>query len=333
MRAWTSPEVPRLTASDPAPAVRVHDTATGARESHRAGGTARMYVCGITPYDATHIGHAATYVAFDLLNRAWRDAGHEVHYVQNVTDVDDPLLERAAATGDGLGRARRARDRAVPRGHDGAARAAAGRTTSAPSSPSRSCRADPAAAGPRASSTTSDGDLYFSVHADPRFGEVSGLDRGRDARGVRRARRRPRPARQEGPARLPAVAGRAPGRAGLGLAVSAAAGRAGTSSARRSRCTTSAASFDVQGGGSDLVFPHHEMSASEAQAAIDGLTFARPTCTPGWSASRARRCRSPRATWCWCRGCARPGVDPMAIRLALLAPPLPQRLGVDRRPT
>ena len=59
-----------------------------------------MYVCGITPYDATHMGHAATYVAFDLLNRAWRSAGHEVRYVQNVTDVDDPLLERATATGE-----------------------------------------------------------------------------------------------------------------------------------------------------------------------------------------------------------------------------------------
>ena len=59
-----------------------------------------MYVCGITPYDATHLGHAATYVAFDLLNRAWRSAGHEVRYVQNVTDVDDPLLERADATGE-----------------------------------------------------------------------------------------------------------------------------------------------------------------------------------------------------------------------------------------
>ena len=58
-----------------------------------------MYVCGITPYDATHMGHAATYVAFDLLNRAWRSAGHEVRYVQNVTDVDDPLLERAVETG------------------------------------------------------------------------------------------------------------------------------------------------------------------------------------------------------------------------------------------
>jgi L-cysteine:1D-myo-inositol 2-amino-2-deoxy-alpha-D-glucopyranoside ligase len=58
-----------------------------------------MYVCGITPYDATHIGHANTYIAFDLLNRVWRDRGVEVNYVQNVTDIDDPLLKRAAETG------------------------------------------------------------------------------------------------------------------------------------------------------------------------------------------------------------------------------------------
>src|SRR4051794_41925400 len=59
-----------------------------------------MYVCGITPYDATHLGHAATYLAFDLVNRVWRDAGHAVHYVQNVTDIDDPLLERAERDGE-----------------------------------------------------------------------------------------------------------------------------------------------------------------------------------------------------------------------------------------
>ena len=52
------------------------------------------------PYDATHLGHAATYLAFDLVNRLWRDAGHEVHYVQNVTDVDDPLFERAERDGE-----------------------------------------------------------------------------------------------------------------------------------------------------------------------------------------------------------------------------------------
>ncbi len=81
--------------------MRVFDSSTGRlRDVTPADGPARMYVCGITPYDATHLGHAATYVAFDLLNRAWRSAGHEVRYVQNVTDVDDPLLERATATGE-----------------------------------------------------------------------------------------------------------------------------------------------------------------------------------------------------------------------------------------
>ncbi len=55
-----------------------------------------MYVCGITPYDATHLGHAATYLAFDLINRYTRFTGKSVEYIQNITDVDDPLLERAA---------------------------------------------------------------------------------------------------------------------------------------------------------------------------------------------------------------------------------------------
>src|SRR6478672_3281532 len=97
MRAWQSPEIPTL--SVPGPPVAVHDTATGRLVTTTPQGAARLYVCGITPYDATHMGHAATYVGFDLLNRAWRNAGHEVVYVQNVTDVDDPLFERAAKVG------------------------------------------------------------------------------------------------------------------------------------------------------------------------------------------------------------------------------------------
>src|SRR3954465_7013776 len=99
MRAWPSPDLPAPTLSGrPAtgPAVRVHDTPSGGLVETTPNGPARLYVCGITPYDATHMGHAATYIAFDLLNRAWRNAGHEVSYVLNVTDVDDPLLERAA---------------------------------------------------------------------------------------------------------------------------------------------------------------------------------------------------------------------------------------------
>src|SRR3954452_22068451 len=97
MRAWTSPEIPTLPVVGPP--VAVHDTATGAPVTTAPDGAARLYVCGITPYDATHLGHANTYIAFDLLNRAWRTAGHPVRFVQNVTDVDDPLLERATKVG------------------------------------------------------------------------------------------------------------------------------------------------------------------------------------------------------------------------------------------
>src|ERR1700743_1530766 len=79
---------------------QIRDTATGGLVVAASGATASLYACGITPYDATHMGHAATYTAWDLLVRAWRDAGHEVSYTQNVTDVDDPLLERADRDGD-----------------------------------------------------------------------------------------------------------------------------------------------------------------------------------------------------------------------------------------
>jgi L-cysteine:1D-myo-inositol 2-amino-2-deoxy-alpha-D-glucopyranoside ligase len=97
MRAWHHPELPRLPGTGPVP--MVHDTASGAKTKLSIAGTATLYVCGITPYDATHIGHANTYLAFDTLNRLLRDAGFPVQYAQNTTDVDDPLLERATATG------------------------------------------------------------------------------------------------------------------------------------------------------------------------------------------------------------------------------------------
>src|ERR1700750_2174832 len=102
MDSWPSPAVPVL----PAPTgagepLRLYDTASaGPVDVTPESGQARIYVCGITPYDATHLGHAATYLAFDLINRVWRDQGYSVHYVQNVTDVDDPLLDRATRTGE-----------------------------------------------------------------------------------------------------------------------------------------------------------------------------------------------------------------------------------------
>jgi L-cysteine:1D-myo-inositol 2-amino-2-deoxy-alpha-D-glucopyranoside ligase len=97
VRSWNGPEVPRLPGHGPLP--RLWDTPSRSLVEARPLAIANLYVCGITPYDATHLGHAATYLAYDTLVRLWRDAGYDVTYVQNVTDVDDPLLERATATG------------------------------------------------------------------------------------------------------------------------------------------------------------------------------------------------------------------------------------------
>src|ERR1700691_4316629 len=105
MQSWPSAQVPVLAGRGPE--LRLYDTsdrqgrpvAPGTGPSAGASSKATMYVCGITPYDATHLGHAATYVAFDLIHRLWLDLDHDVHYVQNITDVDDPLFERANRDG------------------------------------------------------------------------------------------------------------------------------------------------------------------------------------------------------------------------------------------
>ena len=75
MESWRRADVPVLPGSGPAP--RLHDTATGELVLAAAGPVATLYACGITPYDATHMGHAATYTAWDLLVRAWLDAAPE----------------------------------------------------------------------------------------------------------------------------------------------------------------------------------------------------------------------------------------------------------------
>ncbi len=98
MRTWTAPTIPSLPGTGQPP--RLFNTASGRLEHPPLSNEqATLYVCGITPYDATHLGHAATYLAFDVMQRAWNDAGIETVYAQNITDVDDPLLERAKATG------------------------------------------------------------------------------------------------------------------------------------------------------------------------------------------------------------------------------------------
>jgi L-cysteine:1D-myo-inositol 2-amino-2-deoxy-alpha-D-glucopyranoside ligase len=285
-----------------------------------------MYVCGITPYDATHIGHAATYVAFDLLHRAWLDEGREVTYVQNVTDVDDPLLERATATGEdwrtlaGRETARFVDDmtalavlppaayvgavEAVPLIVDAVERLVAAGEAYVVETPDA---VDPAF-----------GDVYFDVASDPRFGAVSGLDeaamlttfgeRGGDP--DRPGKRRPLDAllwrvEREGE---PAWDGGRLGRGRPGWHI---------------ECSTIALehvgmAFDVQGGGSDLAFPHHEMSASHAHVLTGKWPFARVYAHAGMVRLDGEKMSKSRGNLEFVSQLRAAGVDPMAIRAAIL---------------
>ena len=317
MRAWTSPDVPSLDAFGDAPALRLHDSARGSVQPTTPEATARMYVCGITPYDATHLGHAATYIAFDLLNRAWRDAGHEVRYVQNVTDVDDPLLERATATG--VDWEQLAEEQIQLFRDDMTAL-----RVLAPDEYIGAVESIPLAVElvqqlrDRGAVYEVDGDLYFSVHHDPRFGQVSGYDEQRmleifPERGGdpdRPGKKHPLDcllwqAERPGEPAWDTPLGR--GRPGWHVECSSIALR------------FLGEKFDVQGGGSDLVFPHHEMSASEAQAAFEGLTFARAYVHAGMVGYHGEKMSKSKGNLVFVSKLRELGIDPMAVRLALMA--------------
>jgi len=315
MHSWTAPEVPGLPVGGPP--VRIRDTSSGDLVAVTPeSGPARMYVCGITPYDATHIGHAATYIAFDLLNRAWRAAGHDVMYVQNVTDVDDPLLERATKVGvDWVALAERETElfrqdmaalRVLPPDQY------VGAVESIPLVVDLVQRLDAAGSVYRV-----EDDLYFSVTADDAFGEVSGWDReqmlavfgDRGGDPDRPGKKDPldcvlwRSERPGEPA-WDSVLGR--GRPGWHIEC--------TAIALQHLGTT----FDVQGGGSDLVFPHHEMCASEAQVAEPGHRFARTYVHAGMVGYDGAKMSKSRGNLVFVSALRNSDIDPVAIRLALL---------------
>ena len=79
--------------------MRLYDTARRAVVPFEPDEQVLMYTCGITPYDATHLGHAATFITYDVLQRRLIDLGHTVKCVRNVTDVDDPLFAKARQLG------------------------------------------------------------------------------------------------------------------------------------------------------------------------------------------------------------------------------------------
>jgi L-cysteine:1D-myo-inositol 2-amino-2-deoxy-alpha-D-glucopyranoside ligase len=321
MQAWSARPVPSLDRPAVARPVQAFDTG----RQHLvpigpAAGPARMYVCGITPYDATHIGHANTYVAFDLLYRIWRDAGLEVDYVQNVTDVDDPLLVRARETG--VDWQQLAEQQTQLYREDMAAlnvlppTALVGAVEAIP----RIVELIELLADRGAVYAVDDPqfpDLYFAQDSDPGFGSLGKLpeaealsvfgERGGDP--ARPGKKGAldclvwRLAREDEPS-WPSVFG---------------AGRPGW----HVECTAIALdllgpAFDVQGGGSDLVFPHHEMSAGHGRVAAE-REFARAYLHSGMVALDGEKMSKSRGNLVFVSRLRESGVDPMAIRLALLA--------------
>lgn len=293
------------------------DTSTSVVRPTAPGQNATMYVCGITPYDATHIGHANTYVAFDMINRVWRDAGHQVRYVQNVTDIDDPLLERAVATGENW---REIADRETALFRDDMA----GLNVLPPDHYIGAVESIPSVARKVMQLQESgdvyavDDDLYFRVRNDERFGSIAGLDeddmvavfaeRGGDPE--REGKEHPldclvwQNARPEEPAWDTPLGH---GRPGWHIECAAIA------------LDYLGPTIDIQGGGSDLAFPHHEMGASEVHRLTGEWPFARHYVHSGMVAWQGHKMSKSRGNLVFVSQLAREGTDPMAIRLALLA--------------
>ncbi|NUS14117.1 MAG: cysteine--1-D-myo-inosityl 2-amino-2-deoxy-alpha-D-glucopyranoside ligase [Streptomyces sp.] len=316
MHAWPASDVPALPGTGRA--LRLHDSATGGLVAVEPGPVARLYVCGITPYDATHMGHAATYNAFDLVQRVWLDTKHQVQYVQNVTDVDDPLLERANATGDdwtalaeretALFREDMTALRMLPPAHY------IGAVEAIPRIVPLIERLREAGAAYEL-----DGDTYFSVESDPHFGAVSRFDAAvMRALSAERGGDPDRPGKKNPLDPMLWMAAR-PGEPSWDGA-SLGPGRPGW----HIECVAIALDhlgmgFDVQGGGSDLVFPHHEMGASHAQVLTGEYPFAKAYVHAGMVALHGEKMSKSKGNLVFVSALRREGVDPAAIRLALLA--------------
>ncbi len=314
MRSWPAeslPLLPRLEVD-----LTAFDTATAAVKPIAPGPEATMYVCGITPYDATHIGHAATYVFFDLIHRFWLVTGRSVTYVQNVTDIDDPLLERAARDAVDWQQLaafeiQRFRDdmvalRVLPPTH------LIGAVESVPQAAARVVELRDAGAA-----YAVDDDLYFSISAAARFGSVSHLD-DPDMLAIS-AERGGDPQRPGKQSPLDPLLWQAPREGEPSWDSPLGPGRPGW----HIECATIALDllgpgFDVQGGGRDLVFPHHEMSAAQGEV-LGGWPFARCYVHAPMVSFQGEKMSKSLGNLVFVSRLREAGVDPMAIRLAILS--------------
>ena len=320
MQAWTVPPVPRLRPAETRPRLQLFDTASQQLvDVEPPERTARMYVCGITPYDATHVGHANTYVVFDLLHRLWRDRCVDVTYVQNVTDVDDPLLERAAAIGVAwqalaeeeteLFRNDMTALNVLPPQHYVGAIESMPLITAMIEQLQERGQIYPV-------DDPEFPDLYFAQAGDPHFGSLSHLD---EAAAIPLfAERGGDPERAGKKAPLDCLVWRLSRPGEPSWESPFGRGRPGW----HVECTAIAldllgTDFDVQGGGTDLIFPHHEMSAAEGRVATDER-FARVYVHSGMVGLHGEKMSKSRGNLVLVSELRQSGVDPMAIRLALL---------------
>ncbi|HEX4538930.1 MAG TPA: cysteine--tRNA ligase [Acidimicrobiales bacterium] len=252
--------------------MQLYDTARRRVVPFEPGPVVTMYTCGITPYDAAHLGHAAVYLTFDVLQRRLRDLGHETQCVRNITDVDDDILRTARHLGVHY----------LDLAAEEMARFDADM---------RSLGLLPAFSEPRATSAIPDilgfigmvldsghayragGGVYFSVDSFPRFGQISHLDRKEMLRLAAENGGNPDDPYKRDPLDFVLWQPSAPdepawsslwgdGRPGWHIECSALA--------MRELGTT----IDLHGGGTDLIFPHHECEAAQSEAAT-GETFVR----------------------------------------------------------
>jgi L-cysteine:1D-myo-inositol 2-amino-2-deoxy-alpha-D-glucopyranoside ligase len=252
--------------------MRLRNTESGQLEAVEPT-TVRLYVCGITPYDITHLGHAFTYVTFDVLVRALRAAGRSVRHVQNVTDVDDDVLRRARELQVSW-------DRLVEK------------ETRLYEEDMVALNVLPPDVSPRASQTVPeilsmarqleaaghayarDGNLYYRVASFPEYGRLSHASRAQMIAWSKERGADPSDPRKEDPLDFILWQRSLPdepswespwgaGRPGWHIECSAMVLRhLGTQ-------------VDIHGGGKDLMFPHHESEIAQSEAVTGVRPFAR----------------------------------------------------------
>jgi len=321
MKSWNEVATPASLFSFNFPSLQLTNSASGTKDSLVHKPLYRMYVCGITPYDATHLGHAATYLTFDLINRYLRASGSEVRYVQNITDIDDPLLERANR--DGIDWAQLAQKQIElfrsdmvnlrvipPTDYIGAVEAI----------PLVSAAIEQLSA--RDSVYPVDEDLYFKVHKDADFGTRSHLSQDEMLKIFSERGGDPARVGKKDPLDCLVWMAQRPNEPGWDSPFGI--GRPGW----HIECTAIAIEYlqpdineftliDIQGGGSDLIFPHHEMCAAQAQV-LSGKPLASTYVHAGMIGLDGEKMSKSKGNLVFVSKLLAAGTDPMAIRWALM---------------